>query len=384
MKVLFLTMWYPSEDRPAKANFVREHARAVSLEHDVTVLHLAGRWHETQVESGLIQAIDNDALTYGLPTFRTYYRPARVLGTEFARFFFGGIRAIRQIDRQEGPFDIIHAHEFDAGLVAVAFSRFSRPVLVTEHSTAFPRRALKRRAMWRARMAFRLADFVLPVSHALAHSISEQAPGGNCVVVPNTVDLKLFSPRPRPQSRVKRLTVVSRLNEIKGISVLLEACQLLTERRTDWMLDIIGDGEERQNYEAMARLLGVAGRVTFHGIQTRSSVANFMQGSDLHIVPSRQETFCVVAIEALACGTPVVATRSGGPEEFVRPEFGLLVDPGDPVLLASAVDSGLDGHFATRNEISEYARRHFSHEAVGSQMSSLYRRALARRGIVRG
>lgn len=382
-RVLFLTRWYPLEEKPAKGLFVREHARAASLHHDVTVLHLAGA-DPTLDTPWRLDRLDEDhpAFDPELPAYRVRYRPPSLPGMQYARFLFTGKRAMEEVRDMVGGWDLIHAHEFDAAFLAVLLERSGVPVVATEHSSSFIRDLLKRRARWRARYAFRRCAFVLPVSRALKRAIVEHRIPGRYMVVPNTVDLKLFHPSPgvpeagRRNGRVKRLTVVSRLTDEKGIPTLLDACARLARIRTDWQMDIVGDGPKREAYVARTEGLGLRERVTFHGLQGRPEVARFLQQSDLHVVPSPQETFGVVAVEALACGTPVVATRSGGPEEFLSPEAGLLVEPGDPAALASAMSHGLESSFATREVISTSVRERFSHEAVGTKLRLIYERAL--------
>jgi teichuronic acid biosynthesis glycosyltransferase TuaC len=378
-RVLFVTRWYPTETKPAKGLFVREHARAAAVDNQVVVLHVAGP-EPSLPTAWALEDISESDLALGLPTYRVWYRPPAIPRTEYARFVMSGLRGIAAVTRSRGPWDIVHAHEFDAAVVAHLSRHLARfPHVVTEHSTAFPRRALSRRALWRARWAFRSAEAILPVSHSLRDAIIELGGTGRFVVIPNTVDLTMFQPAESiaaGESRNRRLTVVSRLSEVKGISNLLGACALLAGRRTDWRLDVVGDGIDRARYEQRARELGLGDRITFHGLQPRDVVARFLQQSDLHIVPSDQETFCVAAVEALACGTPVVATRSGGPEEFVTPSVGRLVEPRNPEALAAAIDAALETAFWEPEAISAYARERFSHDAVGRRLSEIYRALL--------
>lgn len=380
-RVLFLTRWYPLEEKPAKGLFVREHARAASLYNDVTVLHLAGA-DETLDASWTLDKLgeDHPAFDPELPAFRVRYRPPSVPGMQYARFLLAGKRAVEQLRDTVGGWDLIHAHEFDAAFLAVLLERSGVPVVATEHSTAFPRGVVKRRAMWRARYAFRRCCFVLPVSHALKRAIERHGIRARFVVVPNTVDLRLFRPPPSERLSVfgdlRRLTVVSRLNEVKGIPTLLEACDRLSRSRLDWRLDILGDGPDRSAYEARVDELRLRDRISFHGLQPRPVVARFLRESDLHIVPSMHETFSVVAVEALACGTPVVATRSGGPEEFLIEDAGLIVEPGDADALAEAISRALDSSFAPRAVLSRFAQERFSHKSVAAALSEVYRQSL--------
>jgi glycosyltransferase involved in cell wall biosynthesis len=98
-----------------------------------------------------------------------------------------------------------------------------------------------------------------------------------------------------------------------------------------------------------------------------------MRQADLFVLSSLCETFSAPAVEALASGTPVLATRCGGPEEFVIKDVGLLVSPGDPESLCEGLDYMLDNlDLYSRRRISEYAIERFSAEHVGAQLHRVY------------
>jgi glycosyltransferase involved in cell wall biosynthesis len=279
--------------------------------------------------------------------------------------------------------DVIHAHVYEAGLPAVLIGRLHKiPVVVSEHYTGFPRKLLSRREVRKAKLAFRLAKNVLPVSHSLQRGIEAYGIRARFQVIPNVVDTSLFYPAlSKPSDRdPNRLLFVGLLDPShkKGVPYLLRALAQLQERREDWHLDIVGDGEARTEYERMARELGIADKVSFLGLKPKEEVAEFMRQADLFVLPSLYETFAVVVAEALACGIPVLATRSGGPEEFVTNDVGMLVPPGDSHALCEGLDymlSHLDD-FIPAN-ISNYANRRFSPESIGAQLQAIYEQAIA-------
>src|SRR5262249_4685714 len=189
--------------------------------------------------------------------------------------------------------------------------------------------------------------------------------------IPNVADTTLFSPVSSfaQDDDPKRLLFIGQLVPVKGIPDLLRAVALLLQKRMDWHLDIVGEGAARPEYERLAADLKLSDRVTFHGLKTRQQVADFLRRADLFVLPSLCETFSVPAIEALATGIPVLATRCGGPEEFVGTEVGALVPPGDPSALCQGLDYMLDHLILySRPQIARYARDRFSPEVVGAQL----------------
>jgi glycosyltransferase involved in cell wall biosynthesis/GT2 family glycosyltransferase len=167
--------------------------------------------------------------------------------------------------------------------------------------------------------------------------------GGAVFQIPLGVDVRVFAPRERHELRkTKVIGYVGRLEAHKGVDVLLRA--LAT--RDDWHSNIVGEGPDRGELERLATDLGIASRVRFLGYSSGSSLAENYRGMDVLAVtslprPNWLEQFCRVAVEAMASGVPVVASRSGAIPDVIG-EAGILVSPGDPVALASGLADALE------------------------------------------
>jgi glycosyltransferase involved in cell wall biosynthesis len=153
----------------------------------------------------------------------------------------------------------------------------------------------------------------------------------------------------------------------------------LQKNRDDWHLDIVGDGPARTDYERLKAELELGDKVIFHGAKAKQEVAEFVRQADLFVLPSLFETFSLATAEALAAGTPVLATRCGGPEEFITEDVGMLVPPGNASALCKGLDYMLD-HLETfsSEHISSYARNRFSPQTVGDKVHRLYIDCLTR------
>jgi glycosyltransferase involved in cell wall biosynthesis len=131
-----------------------------------------------------------------------------------------------------------------------------------------------------------------------------------------------------------RFVFAGRLTAQKSLETALEAVAQLPDAR----LVLVGDGPERAALERRAKELGLNGRVEFTGARPRSEVLRALAGATAVVLPSAWENLPHAAVEALAVGTPVVATTVGGVPEVVRDGVnGLLVPPGDPERLAAAL-----------------------------------------------
>lgn len=382
LKILFITPWYPIAGRP-DGMFVQELAKAVQRKHEVAVLHHAGK---DPTLHRVWRMVHDQDVSANLPVYRFWYRASPLPNSSF--FLFGAwslLGAVRQLIQQGFQPDLLHVHEYPFAVPALLLrQRYGMPVVISEHSSTFLKRSLSRWQRRLARFAFRHADRVLPVSLALQTAIAHYGMAANFTVVPNVVDTTLFRPSPQKMPHVqKRLLFVGLLDPFhkKGIPQLFQALAQLPRR--DWRLDLVGDGPTRTEYEALAATLGIAEAVTFHGYQAKSQVAEFMQASDIFVLPSLVETFGVVLIEALASGLPVVATHTAGPSALISDEVGLLAPPGDAAALAAALNTMLDQytHYVPQ-ALAAYADRHFGYGPVGDKLDTIYRSLCSHTGGV--
>lgn len=205
-------------------------------------------------------------------------------------------------------------------------------------------------------------------------------------VSPPGVDQRLFSSGDRTEAR-RRLDLgdgpivlfVGRIQPHKGIDVAIRA---LAELAANVRLIIVGGpsgpsgNDELDHLHKLAADLGMADRVRFVPPRPHDRLADFYRAADVLVVPSRSESFGLAAVEAQACGLPVVAARVGGLAYTVaEAESGLLVEGHDPRSFAAAVSAVLD-HPSFRDQLSRGASRfatRFSWDAAGDRMVGLYR-----------
>lgn len=372
-RILFLPAWYPSAEDPVAGVFVQEQARAAQLYHEVAILYAApgSRPGRSSGKEG------------GLFTARVTY-PQGARGAPWA-YLRAVLPAFRRLRRQFRP-QLLHAHvTLPAGLAAVLLGGlYGLPVVLTEHAGPFAALVPTRLRRWLARYTLGRAQAILPVSRALQAQVAPYAPpkvAERFCVVPNAVNTDLFYPAPDSPSAPagpKRILCVSALSALKGIGHLLEAvAQMRARGRGNFVVEVVGNGAGRGEYEGMAARMGLGDIVAFHGRRARGEVADLMRACAFLVLPSLAETFGVVLVEAMACGKPVLATRCGGPEEIVTAETGLLVPAGDAPALAEAMALLLDrGQSYDGRAITLYARAQYGYEAVGRQLDKVYRQVL--------
>lgn len=286
---------------------------------------------------------------------------------------------VRQYARRFGIPDIIHAQAAHwAGPVAVDSAMdLSRPCVVTEHSTAVLRGALRADERRHAIEVYREAGAVLAVSRALATAINSLAGISRCEVLPNFIDFQFFTlpPVPRRQEPFTFLCVCNLINLHKRVDRLVRAFTRVCAVRPQSRLVIVGEGPDEMALRALARECGVTGQVEFAGGLNAIGVRQRLWEANAFVLPSAFETFGVVFVEALATGLPVISTRSGGPEDFVEPDLGVLIDQDDQAGLADAMVEVASRAFSAEHLRDRVARR-FSFETLAPELLGVYARLL--------
>lgn len=391
LHVLFVTPWYPYPDSPTSGIFVREHARAVQRYHDVTVLHTIGATEGLSASYTLqrdtFNDVPNQADEMQIPTYVMRYRKSILPGTDRLWRHKAMYRALSTVIDEMFIPDIIHAHIHRAALPSLMFGhKHKLPVVVTEQHSAFPLRSLNRFDILEAKIAFKRAKTVMPVSKALQSSIQEHDIQANFQIVPNVVDTALFMQNGESQSVQKsddspiRLLCVAGMpvTHVKGFPYLFDALAQL-EDQYNWRLDIIGDGPMMSEYVTRVQELGLSDKITFYGFQTKHEIVKAMNRADIFVLASVWDSMPCVIIEAMSVGLPVVATRTGGIPEMVTDECGLLAEPGDVLSLQTTLSEMFDTytHFSAER-IRASAQKSYSYEAVGAQLDKVYKRVVAK------
>ena len=204
---------------------------------------------------------------------------------------------------------------------------------------------------WHTQRALRRADGVIAVSEQTRQKAVELgARADRTSTVPCGCDLETFHPIARKIARGKLsipseaelIVFVGWLSKTKGVPELLNAFGQLAQRRKHLSLALIGEGALSREMSQQIQHAPLRGRVLMPGSLPPQEVALWMSAADLFCLPSHAEGCPNVVIEALSCGTPVVASNVGGIPQLVDPSAGLLVPPKDPVSLERALEEGLE------------------------------------------
>jgi glycosyltransferase involved in cell wall biosynthesis len=277
--------------------------------------------------------------------------------------------------------DLIHAHwSLSAGTAVLARPIHRRPIIATLQGSDIFRATEGRVGASLTRDLLLRCQRITCLSRALADRlIALGVPAGRIAIIPNGVDTDQFAP-PSHGAREPLMVFVGSLIERKGVAHLLSALPTVFSSFPELRMAIIGQGPEEAALRKQAEALDISQRVLFAGPQSQDAVRNWLQRAQLLILPSLEEGLGVVLLEALACGTPVVASDVGGIPDVITAEVGRLTPAGNPDALASAIEEALRGEDAWRS-MSEHARMRavnvFDWSRIAKEYVDLYREVTA-------
>lgn len=299
-------------------------------------------------------------------------------------------------------FDVIHLHYpfiLGAELVRFATLLYRTPLVVSFHNDLIGEGACARffasyqylSALLTVRWAARLCAVSLDhyESSRLRRVLTEQHP--MAVELPNGVDTERFCPTeaavamrerygiPSEARLVLFVAALDRAHHFKGLDRLLEAISYLPPHVH---LVVIGDGDLRQRYERQAIKLGIRERVVFVGAIDHTETPPFFRSADVTVLPSSPpESFGLVLIESLACGTPVVASNIPGVRTVVdHGNDGLLVESGNVKALTEAIQHLLSDE-TIRRRMGEHGRSrattYYDWKHIGTRLEMIYQQVLS-------
>jgi glycosyltransferase involved in cell wall biosynthesis len=389
LRLLTYTTLFPNAERPNHGIFVENRLRDLLRSGQAESVVLApvpffpsanprfGEW-------GRHAKVPRSEARAGLVVHHPRFPVIPKVGMSLAPWLLyqASARALGRMLAQGQRFDLIDAHYFYPDGVAAVWlgRRFHLPVVVTARGsdvTQLPNYPIPRRLL---RQAIQTADGLIAVSAALKTAlVGLGADAARVEVLRNGVDTALFHPMDRNAARsrlgLSRPTLISvgLLVERKGHHRVIEAMRLLPDHE----LLILGEGGERARLEGLIDRHGLGDRVRLLGSRPHAELPFFYSAADALVLASSREGWANVLLEAMACGTPVVASPIPGNPEVVRsPEAGMIAPENSP----DGIAAGVRALFAApRDRVATraYAER-FGWAATTEGQLALFRRVLGR------
>ena len=391
IKVFVLPSWYP----PEGGQFFADHSRALAREGmDVTVLAVIN----IGIRNYLKQFFSNKKVDRNNSEFAEIRENCLVfpVGQErnVKKRIEATVRLYENAARKHGHPDVLQVHSsiWAGAAASVIKGKYGTPYVLTEHRSRFIENSGHNFDAYSdfqknlVIQAFTHSDQVVAVSEELKTGIEKwlrENELSEISVIPNMVDTDFFTPAEGTRKEgTFTFFFLGNFEYYKGADVLIEAFRILMkEYEIKCRLIIGGDSSGSSAVHNLVKKYDLEEKVCFTGRLSDKEVRSTMQQSDAFVLPSRYEAFGVVLLEAMACGLPVVATRSGGPENFVPNHAGILTEPENPEKLAQAMNKMLKEAKSFNPEvISEYIRKNFSAEVIAARYKKLYENILKKQG----
>jgi len=355
MKILVISHMYPSAQNPVYGIFVHKQVKALMEQgNEIKVISpvpyapwplnvLKKKWRA-------YTAVPLRDRIEGVEAFYPRYPefPRSFLLEHSGYFMFLGMKTLVKHIRREYKFDLIHAHvALPDGSAALFFKeKYKVPTVVTVHGQDFQSTINKRKSCrQKVFQVMQNTDRIITVSSKLRNLVKDQAFAGKIAIINNGIDLEDCQVAGGSEAEAKakakaeakannapagkiKIVSVSNLKKTKGINLNLRALVRLLKDYPLITYIIVGEGEERRNLESLADQLKLRDHVVFRGKLSHPEAMREIASADIFCLPSWEEGFGAVYIEAMAQGVPTIGVKGEGIEDvIIHGRNGLLVRP---------------------------------------------------------
>ena len=381
MNILVIASWYKDSENPIAGSFIEEQARMLQRRgHSITVLYafINGKFKDTLSGKKELCSEEDDC---GIRTIRlssnVYFPKIRVLS--YRRLCKKALKVVQDCIKRYGKFDIIHSHAmFMAGLVANYVSeKTGIPYFHTEHTSGFVFRPEQyNSADWRlARKVYRQSKQSFFVSAFAKQKIMAacNSQTSNISVLHNVVNPLFFETSDCVRFKDFTFLTIGNFNSLKNFDKVIMAWAEYVVKHIDDKLIIVGDGPLKKELENAVKQLQLTNSVKILPRQSRAETAHLMRQAHVVVSASSIETFGMTVAEALASGTPVITTDSGGVRDIVTPSTGILIDGVSVAGIANAMCTMRDNYMSFDSEtLRNYAESKFSEDVIYKQLIQYY------------
>lgn len=389
-KILFFASWYPSRLNKVLGVFVKRKAEAMTRLCDVALIYVVDDATMKNQNYELETSVENNVFTV-----RVYFKKS---SNKIINLFLYNLRYIksyylgwREVKSKWGHPDLVHSNVIDrSGYIAFLF-KFLKGIdyVITEHST--PDIDYLKGLTNKTKISLRFfksivikkCTFINVDSHASLEFMKKAGFKGDFGVIPNIVEIneKYLSLTNLTQPNEKKSAIhISILNQRKNVSDIIRAFAYIYNElnRKDFAFNIIGEGSEKENLIKLADELSVLNKcVFFHGFVSDEQKLELLTNADFHILNSDDEGFSVVTAEAILYGIPVIATKCGGPEDFVNETTGLLIERRNLDELKKSILFMLDNSFKfDKKKLHEFGKNMFSPEVISNKTYKAYQNSI--------
>lgn len=373
---------YPTLQAPAQATFIKKEAHLLSDQFQIDI-YLPS--------------------VYALPLQQQYYRTLHPVEPEltvhqFSYLSFPGKKLasitrksltknlLKSLEKKKP--DIVHLHWlYPAGLAAPALKKTGYPAVLTIHGGDWTNNVTNEKLMPVLYESLITVEKIICVGKKLSEEICAFAPKlkKKVIHIPHGIDSEQFHPASDKKKVAEslgwdvtktNLLCVANMYHGKGIDLLIDAFEMQNDKENLHLHLVSPSFDEQTRADIFHRVenRSLEKLISIYEGMEQSQLSGFFRAADILISPSRREGFGLVVAEAISCGTPVLATRSGGPEEIVNSDSGMIVESDSSESLSIGLRSILDKLSSFDSETMHgYIKSNFSIRAKKEKLIAVYR-----------
>lgn len=373
--------WYPTKEDMLLGNFVQNHAKAIATLADVIVIHPIPSKNKTRT----IEEKDNNSFHEIFVTYPIIKQSILNKSRLFLSIMKSYCIGIQYAIKKYGLPDICHVHIITKNILpAIQLQyKYNIPFIITEHwSRYLPENEdfNNKIQQWMVKFFAKKAVAITTVSPILANAMQKLGIKNQYFIIPNVLDENIFrlnNTLPNNDEQKSILMIIHFDDNSKNWKDVISTIALLSKKRKDFRLDIIGDGKEKPLAIQLVEKLQISNFVCFHSTIPNENIPEYFHKCCFSLLFSNFETQGLVLIESLACGKPIVASRLPAIEQSIGTENGILVEPQNKQELLFALDSMLDKYkdYSPEN-LRQYAINRYSTSIIAQQFIDLYSKVL--------
>lgn len=374
LKILHIVPWFPHPENEIEGVFIARHIQSLKPHCDNEILHLR---FANSGKTEMREEFD------GIPLARITCKP--FLNKWKIKEWMAARIIDNYLSKHEHQFSVVNFYIAYPNAISIGKLKSKYPRLkfmISEQWSAYHENfSLPKTNYGRIRIEsmFKFQIPLVVVSTALGEDIRKFSGLANLPfsVVPNSVNEKTFTFKPKGSDHYFTFCSINNWSAMKNPLLLIEAFHLLNQAYPDTRLILAGSGNLDEEIQQKIRDLDLENVITQKGRISTSEVVDLLHSSNVYCQSSNYETFSAICIEALATGTPVIATNIGGMKDFITPENGFLVDEMTPLSWKNALETTMLNYANfSLDEISRKCVNTYNQQKVGqtfyTQIAAVY------------
>ncbi|MCH7534900.1 MAG: glycosyltransferase, partial [Bacteroidetes bacterium] len=352
--VLYLAGWYPNRKAPTNGIFIQRHAESVAKHLHVSALHVKSDERITDNKLEIVASEINRVFTVNVYYKKITTRLPVISGLlKLKRYIEASYAGYAKVVEKNGRPDILHLYIiYPAGIFAKRLlKQLNIPLVISEQWSGYLPEDGNYKGFhmkWLTKLLVKKAAKIIVVSKNTERSMLAHGLRSNYRIIANTVNPDIFYSETKETGKPIKFIHVSTINDReKNISGILQAVSGI--ENLEYRIVIVGDSDEKQDFEVQAQELGLTDKVEFKGFLDPGKVADQMREADFFLMFSNYEGLPCVLLEAMQCGLPIISSDVGGIPEFIDSDKGVLVGVRNESELKKATETPFSGCGVTAN-----------------------------------